>query len=71
MTRRCYCTFCGKDNDAVRVMITGPEVVASRGRLKIAICNECVSLCTDIIRSIHRAPLVGYTVGGMAKRRVV
>lgn len=34
------CSFCGKEQKAVRKLIAGPEVY---------ICNECVDLCQDII----------------------
>jgi len=34
------CSFCGKGGDAVEVLITGPDV---------AICDECVKLCMDIV----------------------
>ena len=34
------CSFCGKPQEAVRKIIAGPGVF---------ICDECVSLCTDII----------------------
>jgi ATP-dependent Clp protease ATP-binding subunit ClpX len=35
-----YCSFCGKRKDEVRRMIAGPTVF---------ICNECVSICSEII----------------------
>jgi ATP-dependent Clp protease ATP-binding subunit ClpX len=35
------CSFCGKGHNEVRKLIAGPSVY---------ICNECVQLCTDIIR---------------------
>jgi ATP-dependent Clp protease ATP-binding subunit ClpX len=34
------CSFCGKHKDAVAKLIVGPEV---------AICNECVDLCTTLL----------------------
>jgi ClpX C4-type zinc finger len=34
------CSFCGKDRRQVEVLIAGPGV---------AICNECVDLCDEII----------------------
>ena len=34
------CSFCGKDRSQVEVLIAGPGV---------AICNECVDLCDEII----------------------
>jgi hypothetical protein len=36
-----YCSFCGKSQHEVRKLIAGPSVY---------ICDECVELCTDIIR---------------------
>jgi hypothetical protein len=36
-----YCSFCGKSQRDVRKLIAGPAVF---------ICDECVDLCTDIIR---------------------
>ena len=35
-----YCDFCGKSRDEVKKMIVGNEV---------AICNECVDLCSNIL----------------------
>ncbi|WP_092485485.1 ATP-dependent Clp protease ATP-binding subunit ClpX [Candidatus Ichthyocystis hellenicum] len=35
------CSFCGKDQDAVRRLIAGPSVF---------ICDECIALCSGIIR---------------------
>ncbi len=37
-----YCSFCGKSQDEVKKLIAGPSVY---------ICDDCVSLCTDIISS--------------------
>lgn len=36
-----YCSFCGKSQHEVTKLIAGPQVF---------ICNECISLCQDIIR---------------------
>jgi ATP-dependent Clp protease ATP-binding subunit ClpX len=36
-----YCSFCGKSQHEVRKLIAGPTVF---------ICDECVDLCTDIIK---------------------
>ena len=36
-----YCSFCGKSQHEVRKLIAGPTVF---------ICDECVELCTDIVR---------------------
>ncbi|MCX5906433.1 MAG: ATP-dependent Clp protease ATP-binding subunit ClpX, partial [Deltaproteobacteria bacterium] len=35
-----YCSFCGKSQEDVKKLIAGPAV---------SICDECVSLCNDII----------------------
>ncbi len=44
-----YCSFCGKSQHEVRKLIAGPSVF---------ICDECVSLCTDIIREENKGPLI-------------
>ena len=38
--RNLKCSFCGKNQDAVRKLIAGPSVY---------ICDECVQLCNEII----------------------
>lgn len=50
-----YCSFCGKSQHEVRKLIAGPNVF---------ICNECVELCTDIIREEDKTQLVK-TAGGI------
>jgi ATP-dependent protease Clp ATPase subunit len=35
-----HCSFCGKSEDHVRALITGPNVF---------ICNECVASCNRIL----------------------
>ena len=35
-----YCSFCGKSQDEVEKLIAGPSVY---------ICNECISLCADLV----------------------
>ena len=50
-----YCSFCGKSQHEVRKLIAGPNVF---------ICNECVELCTDIIREEDKTQLVK-TGGGI------
>lgn len=40
-----YCSFCGKSEHEVRKLIAGPTVF---------ICDECVELCTDIIRTADK-----------------
>jgi len=38
--RGLICSFCGKDDYDIEVMIRGPAVY---------ICNECITLCNEII----------------------
>ncbi len=40
------CSFCGKSKKEVQKLISGPSVF---------VCNECVKLCTDIIREEEQA----------------
>lgn len=47
MTGRVRCSFCGKSQDQVERMISGPNVF---------ICNECVDLCLDIIEGVPLQP---------------
>ncbi|AFX98798.1 ATP-dependent Clp protease, ATP-binding subunit ClpX [Candidatus Endolissoclinum faulkneri L2] len=44
-----YCSFCGKSQHEVRKLIAGPTVF---------ICDECVDLCTEIIRQEHQTTLI-------------
>lgn len=44
-----YCSFCGKSQHEVRKLIAGPTVF---------ICDECVELCTDIIKEENKNNLV-------------
>ena len=37
-----YCNFCGKHQDEVKQIVTGFDV---------CICNECVSVCVEIIET--------------------
>jgi len=41
-----YCSFCGKSQHEVRKLIAGPTVF---------ICDECVELCTEIIREENQS----------------
>lgn len=41
MTDKLHCSFCGKSQDDVTVLIAGPG--------SVFICNGCVELCNDII----------------------
>ena len=36
-----YCSFCGKSQHEVRKLIAGPSVF---------VCDECITLCNDIMR---------------------
>lgn len=51
-----YCSFCGKSQHQVRKLIAGPGVF---------FCNECVDLCTDIIREEEIAQ------AGRSRKRVL
>ena len=42
MSSKYECSFCGKGDDEVAVLVAGPG--------KIFICDECIELCNDIIR---------------------
>lgn len=44
-----YCSFCGKSQHEVRKLIAGPSVF---------ICDECVDLCTDIIKEENKGPIL-------------
>ena len=44
-----YCSFCGKSQHEVRKLIAGPTVF---------ICDECVELCTDIIREENKTAMI-------------
>ena len=45
------CSFCGKRRSDVRKLISGPNVY---------ICDECVTLCTDIVQQDEGAPSKQY-----------
>ena len=51
-----YCSFCGKSQHEVRKLIAGPTVF---------ICDECVDLCTDIIREEGKQQLTTTSDGGL------
>jgi len=44
------CSFCGKGHDEVKKLIAGPSVY---------ICNECVTLCNEIIADAYHAGVEG------------
>ncbi len=49
-----YCSFCGKSQHEVRKLIAGPTVF---------ICDECVELCTDIIKEENKDTFVKHQDG--------
>lgn len=53
-----WCSFCGKQNAEVRKLIAGPRVY---------ICNECVALCTEIVREADGPTLSGYRAGDFGR----
>ncbi len=56
-----YCSFCGKSQHEVRKLIAGPTVF---------ICDECVELCTDIIREETKSSLVKSREGVPTPREI-
>lgn len=56
-----YCSFCGKSQHEVKKLIAGPSVF---------ICDECVDLCTDIIREESRGPLMQSKDGVPAPKEI-
>lgn len=44
------CSFCGKSQNEVKKLIAGPTVF---------ICNECISLCSDILREENKKSPLG------------
>lgn len=47
---RHYCSFCGKRDDEVTMLIAGPG--------RVFICDGCVGLCADMVRD--KAPKHGH-----------
>lgn len=48
-TENLCCSFCGKEQEEVKKLVAGPTVF---------ICNECIGLCTDILREeTSKSPL--------------
>jgi ATP-dependent Clp protease ATP-binding subunit ClpX len=43
------CSFCGKRGDEVRSIVAGPTPA-------VAICGECVALCSEIIAEERGGP---------------
>ncbi len=52
-----YCSFCGKSEHEVRKLIAGPTVF---------ICDECVELCVDIIRTADKSTVTTESTEGLA-----
>ena len=52
-----YCSFCGKSEHEVRKLIAGPTVF---------ICDECVELCVDIIRTADKSTVASESPEGVA-----
>ncbi|MDB9762483.1 ATP-dependent Clp protease ATP-binding subunit ClpX [Alphaproteobacteria bacterium] len=49
-----FCSFCGKSQHEVKKLIAGPTVF---------ICDECVDLCTDIIKEESKTSLIKSSKG--------
>lgn len=45
-----YCSFCGKSQHEVRKLIAGPSVF---------VCDECITLCNDIMREENQTEVIG------------
>lgn len=52
-----FCSFCGKSQEEVKKLIAGPPQKATSQ--PVYICNECVSLCNDVLREVHETDLKG------------
>ncbi len=56
------CSFCGKNQSEVKKLIAGPTVF---------ICNECISLCTDILNEEGRKSLFDQKEGRPSPKEIV
>ena len=57
--RNIKCSFCGKTQDTVKRIVAGPGVY---------ICDECISLCKNIIEEDYIAEEdIGYTIDELTK----
>lgn len=56
------CSFCGKSQSEVKKLIAGPTVF---------ICNECVSLCTDILKEEGKQSLFDQKEGKPSPKEIV
>jgi len=57
-----YCSFCGKSQHDVRKLIAGPTVF---------ICDECVELCTEIIREETKGALAASENGVPSPQQIL
>ena len=55
------CSFCGKTKDSVKKFISGPSVY---------ICNECISLCNEILAEEEEREAVSVVVPTMAPAEI-
>ena len=53
-----HCSFCGKEQDAVRRLVAGPGVY---------ICDECIELCNEIIAEESEQDSGGAILGELPK----
>lgn len=56
------CSFCGKNQNEVKKLIAGPTVF---------ICNECISLCTDILKEEGKKSLFDQKEGRPSPKEIV
>ena len=56
------CSFCGKSQHEVKKLIAGPTVF---------ICNECISLCTDILKEEGKKSLFDKKEGKPSPKEIV
>ncbi len=56
------CSFCGKNQGEVKKLIAGPTVF---------ICNECISLCTDILKEEGKKSLFDQKEGNPNPKEIV
>jgi ATP-dependent Clp protease ATP-binding subunit ClpX len=56
------CSFCGKGQGEVKKLIAGPTVF---------ICNECISLCTDILKEEGKKSLFDQKEGKPSPKEIV
>ena len=53
-----HCSFCGKEQDAVKRLVAGPGVY---------ICDECIELCNEIIAEETEQEVEGTLIGDLPK----